>query len=210
MTILNAEKIACQRAGRLVFRDVSLRLDAGGAIVVVGRNGAGKSSLLRLLAGLLKPLMGSVRTEPSPDDQRRMFGYVGHHDAVKPTLTALENLVFWAGLADRREARARAELALEAFDISQLADLPGRILSAGQKRRLSLGRLLVAPARIWLLDEPSVALDREGVRRLEGEIGRHQASGGGVVVATHQDLTIAGAETLDLEAHRPGQRTAGG
>lgn len=203
MTILAAENLACQRAGRLVFRGVSLQLDSGGAVLITGRNGAGKSSLLRLLAGLLSPLTGTVQTHEMPQDDRRLFGYVGHQDAVKPTLTALENLAFWAALADRREAHSRAQLALEAFDIERLADLPGRILSAGQKRRLSLGRLLVAPARIWLLDEPSVALDQDGVLRLETEIGRHQLAGGAVIVATHQPLAIAGAVTLSLDDHRP-------
>jgi len=182
-----------------------MRLESGGALIVTGRNGAGKSSLLRMLAGLLTPLTGAVKTTPSPNDDRRMFGYVGHHDAVKPGLTALENLVFWAALSDRREAPARAKLALEAFDIERLADLPGRILSAGQKRRLSLGRLLVAPARIWLLDEPSVALDHDGVARLEAEIGRQQVSGGAVIVATHQALAISGAETLTLGQKQPTQ-----
>jgi heme exporter protein A len=156
-----------------------------------------------LLAGLLTPLTGSVASHGTEHESRRQFGYVGHQDAVKPTLTALENLTFWSALSDRREAMSRARLALDAFDIGRLADLPGRILSAGQKRRLNLGRLLVAPARIWLLDEPSVALDRDGVARLEAEIARHQATGGAVIAATHQALAINGAETLALDNHRP-------
>ncbi|MEM7445164.1 MAG: heme ABC exporter ATP-binding protein CcmA [Pseudomonadota bacterium] len=202
MTILTASDLSCQRAGRLVFNDVSLRLEAGGALVVTGPNGAGKSSLLRLLAGLLAPLTGTVTIEDAPSTERRTFGYVGHQDGIKPHLTALENLAFWAGLFDRREAMPRAKLALEAFDIARLSDLPGRFLSAGQRRRLSLGRLLVAPSRIWLLDEPSVALDGDGVSRLESEIDSHRASGGGVIIATHQPLDIPGTDSLALGTQR--------
>lgn len=200
--LLSGRDLACRRGDRLVFAGLSLVVDGGDALVVTGPNGAGKSSLLRVLAGLIPPFAGRLDLARR-DDNRMAVGYVGHLDAVKGDLTALETLTFWARLADRREAAARARLALGAYGINHLADVPGRFLSAGQKRRVALARLLAAPARLWLLDEPTVALDRAGQDRLAAAIASHRAHGGAIVAATHQDLGLPGERRLDM-ALQPG------
>ncbi|MCC7168072.1 MAG: heme ABC exporter ATP-binding protein CcmA, partial [Rhodospirillales bacterium] len=168
-----------------------------------GPNGSGKSSLLRLMAGLLRPAQGRLlwEGEPVTDDPESHGGrlhYVGHHDAVKPVLTVTETLAFWAGLHGG-QAQQRIARALEGFALGRLADVPGRMLSAGQKRRLNLARLLAAPAALWLLDEPSVALDRASVKSLEGEIAAPRAQGGMVVVSTHAEIALEGARELLLD-----------
>ncbi len=202
--------LACLRGGRLVFAALPFRLEGGGALVVTGPNGSGKSSLLRLMAGLIRPFAGSLLWDGAdvaddPDAHRRRVGYVGHLDAVKPALPALANIAFWAGLADAGTdagtAAERACAALDAFGLAALADVPGRYLSAGQRRRLALARLVAMPRTLWLLDEPTVALDRDGIARLEQAIAGHRAGGGLVVAATHAPLTLPGAAALDLAAY---------
>ena len=206
MHLLTAERLACRRSDRLVFADLSFVMERGGALLVTGANGSGKSSLLRLIAGLIAPFAGRLAWHGDDGDAGRTprLAYVGHADAIKATLTALQNLSFWAALADPREATARAGLALDAFGIARLADIPGRYLSAGQRRRVALARLLAAPARLWLLDEPTVALDRDGIARLEKQIARHRDGGGAVAVATHAPIALPGADELCLDDHQPG------
>ena len=195
--------MACIRGERPVFSGVSFRLQPGGALTLVGPNGAGKSSLLRILAGLLRPVGGTLTWESAPVDEdwaahRQRLHYVGHLDAVKPTLTAAENLRDWARL--RGVARA-APSALEALGIEDLADVPGRFLSAGQRRRLALARLVAAPASLWLLDEPTVTLDADASARVATMIASHRADGGMVIVATHGEIALDGADRLDLADH---------
>ena len=202
------QSLACARGFRLVFTDLSFALEPGGAIVLTGPNGSGKSSLLRLMAGLLPPHAGQMwwAQEPVADDpvqQRLRVAYLGHLDACKPVLTALENVAFWAALA-RPHGADGAAAALEAMGLGGLGDVPGRFLSAGQKRRLALARLLVAPTPLWLLDEPAVALDDDGRERLEHAIAGHRAAGGMVALATHSPIGLAGASSLELERFRPG------
>jgi heme exporter protein A len=201
--LFRADGLACLRGGRTIFSGISFSLDGGAALVVTGPNGSGKSSLLRVLAGLLRPLAGQIAwagraVEEDPAAHRRRLAFLGHADAVKGTLTALDNLSFWAHLADPREAGERARLALEAVGLAGRADLPGRHLSAGQRRRLALARVIAAPARLWLLDEPTVALDEDGRARLAAEIARHRRSGGIVVAATHAPLGLEGEEALAI------------
>ena len=153
--------LTCQRGGRLVFSDLDFTVGAGEALLLTGANGSGKSSLLRIMAGLLTPAEGVLRLEGTavtedPDNWRASLAFVGHHDPVKPVMTVRENLSFWARLA----GSDRLDDALDAFGLADLADTPGRFLSAGQRRRTNLARLLVSQSRIWLLDEPSTALDR--------------------------------------------------
>ncbi|MGH7036835.1 MAG: heme ABC exporter ATP-binding protein CcmA [Stellaceae bacterium] len=203
---LVAEGLACRRGERLVFADLSFRLSAGGALVLAGTNGSGKTSLIRLVATLIEPAAGRLLwgDRPIADDpagHRARLAYVGHLDAVKPALTPRETLRFWAalrGLQPRRAASLIAE-ALSAFALEAAADWPCRWLSAGQRRRLALARLIAAPAPIWLLDEPTSALDRDNQARLEAAIATHRESGGRVLLATHLPLAIAAADRLLLD-----------
>ena len=195
--------MACIRGERPVFSGVSFSLEPGGALTLVGPNGSGKSSLLRILAVLLKPAGGTLTWEGAPVDQdwtahRQRLHYVGHLDAVKPTLTATENLRDWARF--RGAARA-APGALEALGIEELADVPGRFLSAGQRRRLALARLLAAPAPLWLLDEPTVTLDADASARVTAMIAAHRTDGGIAIVATHGEIALDGAGRLELGEH---------
>ena len=195
--------MACIRGERPVFSGVSFRLERGGALALVGPNGAGKSSLLRILAGLLKPADGTLEWDGTPIDEdwaahRSRLHYLGHLDAVKPTLTVGENMDGWARF--RGAARAAPE-ALAALGIEDLADAPGRYLSAGQKRRLALARVLATPAPLWLLDEPTVTLDANAAARVDAMIAAHRAGGGMAIVATHGEIALDGARRLDLGQH---------
>jgi heme exporter protein A len=203
---LVAEGLACRRGQRLVFAGLSFRLPAGGALVLAGTNGSGKTSLIRLVASLIEPAAGRLLwgADPIAADlagHRARLAYVGHQDAVKPALTPRETLRFWAalrGVAARRAAPLVAE-ALAAFALEAAADWPCRWLSAGQRRRLALARLVAAPAPIWLLDEPTSALDRDNQARLEAAIAAHRQAGGRVLLATHLPLAIAAAERMVLD-----------
>lgn len=208
MPELVGESIACIRGERQVFDGLTFRLTSGEALVLVGRNGAGKSSLLRILAGLLPPAAGRLcwngkDIRPDLDSHRARVRFVGHADAVKPALSALENLHTWAVLwGGRHGAEARAREALSRFAIDRLAELPGRWLSAGQRRRLALARLLLAPAPLWLLDEPRTALDVDAAALLDAAVERHRTEGGMVVMALHEGARPPGARTLDVGAAR--------
>ena len=196
---LIAEDLACRRGERLVFTGLSFSLPPGGALVLTGANGSGKTSLLRLVATLIAPAAGrlswgAVAVESDIAAYRARLHYVGHQDGIKPGLTACENLAYWAALRGCRLRRAAPALgaALAALGIEAVADWPCRWLSAGQRRRLALARLFAAPASIWLLDEPTSALDHDNQIRLERAIVEHRASGGRVVVASHTPIAIAG------------------
>lgn len=194
------DNLTCFRGGRFVFAGLSFAVEEGGALVLRGPNGSGKSSLLRMMAGLLPPSAGALawddgRIDEEPEAHHERFHYVGHADAVKPVLTVAENVEFWARL---RTPEPDTRAALEAFGIDRLADVPGRFLSAGQKRRVNLARVLAAPVRLWLLDEPATALDADAVRAVEAAIAAHRARGGMVVASTHQALGLDGGDVLDL------------
>jgi heme exporter protein A len=200
---LLGEKLACRRGERLVFRGLDCRLPPGGALVLTGPNGSGKSSLLRLLATLLAPaagrlLLNGMAVLDDPAGYRAMLHYVGHLEGVKPALSPYDMLGFWAALHGER--RPAIDAALAAFGIERVADWPCRWLSAGQRRRLALARLIAAPAPIWLLDEPGAALDRDGAGRLESAIAEHRAAGGSIAVATHEPIALPGATILALDA----------
>jgi len=197
--------LTCLRGARVVFADLSFAVPAGGALVLVGPNGSGKSSLLRLMAGLSRPFAGGLfwnggPVTDEPDAHRTRLRYVGHLDAVKPALTAAENLAVWAGVAGTGGGVARdaAATALDRMGLGHLADVPGRYLSAGQKRRVNLARLLLAPAPLWLLDEPTTALDRASVARFAALIAEHREGGGMVVLSTHTDLDLSAPDVLDV------------
>jgi heme exporter protein A len=208
MTSFHADQLACRRGDRLIFQGLGFSVPAGGALLLLGPNGSGKSSLLRLLAGLLKPASGNIfwGAVPVTGDRESHVGrlhYLGHQDAIKPVLTVEENLLFWARLHDPKTPEPRVALALAAFNLTSLAQTPGKLLSAGQRRRLALARLLAAPAPLWLLDEPSVGLDRESVARLEAILAEHRAGGGIVALSTHAEIDLPGADVLQLDQFAP-------
>jgi heme exporter protein A len=204
MPLFAATDLTCLRGERLVFQGLSFAVEAGGALVLLGPNGSGKSSLLRMMAGLLRPFSGGMSWDGAaisadPDLHRSRVHYVGHLDAVKPVLSARENLAFWASMGGAADPMGAAMAALERLGVPHIADVPGRYLSAGQKRRLNLARILAAPAPLWLLDEPSVALDRAGIGQLEAAIADHRRGGGIVVVSTHAEIALPGAATLHMD-----------
>jgi len=200
VALFEARGLACRRAGRIVFEQLEFALEPGEALLLRGPNGSGKSSLLRLLAGLLRPAAGVLswqgrRCSTHDPEHRARLHFVGHLDAGKANLTVRENLCFIAGLLGVGELRREA---LESFDLLELADTPARYLSAGQKRRLALARLAVAPRPLWLLDEPAVGLDTANRHRLERRIAAHLEAGGLCIVATHGDVTLPEALVLDF------------
>jgi heme exporter protein A len=198
---LFANDIACVRSGREVFANLSFSVAAGEALVVLGRNGAGKSSLLRMIAGLVHVAAGRIALEGGDPELTlpEQAHYVGHQDAIKPALTVKENLGFWARyLAGPAAAETAPEPALEAFALSHLAGLPAAYLSAGQKRRLSLARIVAVQRPVWLLDEPTSALDTLAQERLAQLMQGHLAGGGIILAATHAPIGLAGAKELRL------------
>jgi heme exporter protein A len=198
---LVAENLVLERGGRPVVNGLSLRLDAGSAIVLTGANGSGKSTLLRALAGYLKPTAGSVRVVGAGEDVEpgEVCHFVGHLDGIKTHLTAAENLAFWAiYLGGGNNVGSRVERALAQFSLDALADIPAGYLSAGQKRRLGLARLAAAPRPLWLLDEPTVSLDAASVDVLVAAINAHLTSGGLAVIATHVPMALAAAQSIRL------------
>lgn len=190
---LRLHTLACLRGDRLLFEGLDLALDAGGAALVAGPNGVGKSSLLRLIAGLLRPAAGSV-------DASGGIAWLGEQPALDAHLPLGKALAYWAAI-DHAPAGA-IEAALTAMDIAHLADVPVRMLSTGQRKRAGLARVLLSEAKIWLLDEPANGLDAATLSRLEAAIAAHRAEGGIAVVATHQTVALPGAIRLDLGALR--------
>ena len=200
MTMFSGRNLTCLRGGRIVFEKLDFALDTGGALILVGPNGRGKSSLLRVMSGLLRSIAGTVlwggeEISEEPEAHNQRLHYVGHLNAVKSAFTAAENVAFWAGL---RDVPADVPAALGAFGISHLAEVPGRLLSAGQKQRVNLARIISTPVPLWLLDEPATALDSNALQYLRNAVIRHCSGGGMVIVATHADLGLDGAETMSL------------
>lgn len=201
MAVFSGRNIDCVRGERQVLSAASFSLESGAALILRGANGTGKSTLLRLMAGLMRPAAGTIAWNGAdiaeePQDHNARLAYVGHADAVKPALSVLENVSFWADLSGTGGMRAADALA--ALGIGHLADLPARYLSAGQRRRVSLTRMLTAGATLWLLDEPTTALDAETSDVLRTLIGDHLGVGGMAVISTHTDLDLANTTTLTL------------
>jgi heme exporter protein A len=204
---LSVRDLAAERGGRLVFAGLGFVLESGEALNVVGRNGVGKSTLLRVLAGLLTPSAGRVSLDPPEADDRdtpiaERAHYLGHADALKSALTPLDHLGFAADLLGRGSRGSAATTPAEALDrvaLAHAADLPCGYLSAGQRRRVALARLLVAARPLWLLDEPATALDL-GSQAVLGDMMRRHLDGGGLIVAaTHGPLGLDRVRELRLE-----------
>jgi heme exporter protein A len=187
---LSGRGVGCVRGGREVFSQLDFDASAGEALAVVGPNGAGKTSLLRLVAGLLVPATGTIdftggEAELTLAEQTH---YLGHRDALKPALSVTENLIFWRDFLGG--AASDATPSLHAVGLDHAAHLPAAYLSAGQRRRLSIARLLTVQRPIWLLDEPTAALDVTGQNMFAGLMTNHLAAGGLIVAATHGPLGI--------------------
>ena len=195
---LSADDLACRRGGRDVFAGVSFSVASGEALTITGRNGAGKSSLLRTVVGLVRITQGRLALEGGDPELTiaEQAHYLGHQDALKPSLSVGENLRFWAGFFGARSIDIHQ--ALEAVGLDALAELPAAYLSAGQRRRLSIARLLAVKRPIWLLDEPTSTLDASAQERLAGSMRAHLAAGGLILAATHGSIGIANTQELRL------------
>ena len=191
MELLSVEDLACIRCNREIFSDISFVLPAGGLLILRGANGSGKSSLLRILATLLEPADGTMRwrqqdTRLCREEYVSALSYVGHKDGVRNGLTVRENLQMNHCLL-AGESSVSFPAVLQHIGLEAVADISAGALSAGQRRRLALARLMLAEAPLWLLDEPLSTLDEEGVDWINGMISRHCRGGGGVVMALHDE-----------------------
>lgn len=202
-SMLSAHQLSCVRGERTLFSGLDLEVGAGEWLHVRGSNGCGKTSLLRLLAGLATPAAGEIRWCGKPARQdaqayREALLFLGHHGAVKEELTALENLQLAAELDGATLDPGEAVAALHRFGLKGREHLPVRFLSAGQKRRVLLARLVTRKARLWILDEPFTALDTRAVDMLGALVAEHLAEGGMAVVTSHQAVPLAGGKAVEL------------
>ncbi len=197
---LNARHLSCIRQDRLIFKDIGFSLNPGEALWIKGKNGAGKSSLLRIVAGLLKAAKGDIfwkdqNVREDPDIFQSQFRYIAHQEALKTAMTATENLQFWA----QYFGTGGVEKALAEFELEKIADIPVGIMSAGQKKRTNLARLIACPAPLWILDEPVSSLDTHYIDLFCRQLTKHVKSGGMALLATHQDLGLDFIRTLNLD-----------
>lgn len=211
LPLLDVSQLACTRNERCLFEQLTFSVQSGQMLQIAGPNGAGKSSLLRLLAGLARPDDGEVRWQRQPladclETYRRDLVYLGHQPGVKGELTPLESLTFYAPWTDESDRYA----ILETVGLVGHEDIPAAQLSAGQQRRIALARLFAAsqlpePPKLWILDEPLTAIDKQGVAELEHCFLRHIHQGGAIVLTTHQDLGFAGdhCRVLNLSQYVP-------
>jgi heme exporter protein A len=191
-SVLEAKSLACERGGRLVFKNLNFAIKSGEVLELRGPNGSGKSSLLRLLAGLNQPVSGSINLSTAAGLAESAH-YIGHNEAVKSALSVRENLHFWQSFMG-----GAGGTSLQAFKLEKLSDDETRLLSQGQRRRLALTRLVAVKRPIWLLDEPTVGLDQTALADLTREMRAHLKSGGMIIAAMHGALGIKGSKQLQL------------
>ena len=201
--VLEARGLRCVRGERELFTNLHLRVAAGNCLHVRGENGVGKTSLLRLLTGLSKPesgevLWGDQSITLDPIAYHRELLFLGHRDALKEDLTALENLQMYAALDDVSLSQEKALATLARFGLRGRENLPVNCLSAGQKRRILMARMLTRQAKLWILDEPFNALDVQAVHELQNLITEHLSAGGLVVLTSHQEVSISNVQVLEL------------
>ncbi len=202
--------LTCARGDTIVFTGFDFDIARGGIVVARGANGSGKTSLLRLAAGYLAPSVGEIRRDGTsiaddPERHRTSLHYVGHLDAVKPALSVAENLAFWSDVLTANAGtspRPSVGQALDRMGLAGLADMPARYLSAGQRRRLALARLVASSRPLWLLDEPTASLDAAGMETLIDLVAHHRSSGGMVLAAVHGPFAIDDAVTIRLGESR--------
>ena len=192
---LRAAGLSCGRSGLLLVDRLDFALSNGEALLLRGPNGTGKTTLLLTLAGIVAPLAGRFAAD-GPGDELPLLHYCGHRNAIKPRLSVLENLAFWADLSG--PTGLPPETALTEVGLDELAGLDAGYLSAGQSRRLALARLLVSLRPLWLLDEPTAALDDEGHALVARLLDKHLAQGGLAIAATHDPITLADPTRLRL------------
>jgi heme exporter protein A len=202
-SMLSVSHLSCVRGERRLFSDLGFDLGAGEWLHVQGENGAGKTTLMRALVGLSPPAEGEIRWRGElvgklGEDYRREMLYLGHHGAVKEDLTPLENLKLAAALDGRTLDDREALSALHRFGLKGREELPVRVLSAGQKRRVLLARLVTRNAVLWVLDEPFTALDVKAVDMLSALIGEHLQNGGLAILTSHQAMPLPGGSAIKL------------
>ena len=202
--MLEAVNLACARGERRLFSGLNFSLRAGNSLQAFGRNGSGKTSLLRIVCGLMAPVAGEVRWEGT--NIRRLgeeyFGaiaYVAHQNGVKDELSPIENLRISSGVAGHALSKQEAQAILECVGLSKQQHLPARLLSAGQRRRLALSRLLASRAKLWILDEPLASLDDDGASLTRNLIGEHLSNDGMAIIATHQEMSLSAGQTQRIE-----------
>ena len=195
---LEAQGLACGHGDNVLLRDLSFSVPGGTGLLLRGPNGVGKSTLLLTLAGLLPPIAGATAFIGHDPELGPALHHCGHRNAVRPRLSVHQTLVFWAAINGPTGIDATS--ALDRVGLARIADLDAGYLSAGQQRRLVLARLLVSSRPVWLLDEPTAALDSEGQALLASLLEEHLASGGLVIAATHDDIAVVGLHTLTLDA----------
>lgn len=204
-----ANALSARRGEDLLFRDISFTLSDGEALVVTGPNGSGKSTLLRVLAGLLPQEAGTVRFVDGTEDRpaREACHYLGHRNAMKRELTVEENLTFWKRFCGNDEKPDHVAVAEAAWEVglAELLHLPFGYLSAGQQRRMAFAKLLVAHRPVWILDEPTAALDAKADEMFAWLCQAHLATGGMLVAATHQPLGIEDVKTLVMKGFEYGE-----
>ena len=195
----SAQKLTCIRGERVIFSALDFNIPEGSVLLLKGPNGSGKSSLLRISAGFLKPQEGIIAWNHSPldpDTYSSKISYMGHLDPIKPSLTVRENLDFWVRL--RKKNNTTTEKIFHTLNIENLAELPASFLSQGQKRRLNFARVVAESAKLWILDEPTDSFDRESEVLFTEILKKHLSMGGLAMIATHNNLDISPANTLEL------------
>lgn len=202
---LIAEDLVIERGGRVVIDGLSFAVSEGETLVLSGANGAGKTTLLRAIAAYIRPVGGTIRLDGADSELTitEQAHVVGHANAVKSSMTVFENAAFWSEyLGGHASDTERIERALRHFGLEDLVEFPAAYLSAGQRRRLGLARLLLAPRPLWLLDEPTVSLDIASSDRLVAAVNDHTSGGGLAIIATHVPLALERVRTLTIAPRR--------